>query len=329
MATLFGRKGRFQAAKELTHETNPYCSASPVTDGERVIAWFGSAGLWCWNMEGQEQWHLDLGKQEHIWGYGSSPILDGDLCILNFGPGDRSFIVAVDKRTGKEKWRTDVPPPDVWEGSGASQKWSGSWSTPVVVKIQEQAEVIIALPGAVRALQIETGRELWHCDGLNPLIYANPLVSADVIAAMGGFGGYSIGFKAPLAIDGNAIQRLWQVKKSTQRIGSGVVKDGLIYMPNESGVIQCLKAETGEPVWEERLHVPNGQSSTWSSFVLAGDRLYLLTKACDTVILKIGSKYEQIAVNPLNDSLINSSIAVSNGELFIRTHEHLWCIAEK
>jgi hypothetical protein len=108
-----------------------------------------------------------------------------------------------------------------------------------------------------------------------------------------------------------------------------VVKDKLIYMPNETGVIQCLNADTGTPVWEERLHAPNGRTSTWSSFVLAGDRLYLLTKACATVILKTGPKFEQIAINQLDDKMTNSSLAISDGELFIRTHEHLWCIAQK
>ena len=78
---------------EASHKTNPFCSASPVTDGERVIAWFGSAGLYCWDLAGNEIWHRDLGAQEHMWGYGTSPILHNDLCILQFGPGNREVLV--------------------------------------------------------------------------------------------------------------------------------------------------------------------------------------------------------------------------------------------
>jgi len=107
---------------ERSHQTNPPCSGSPVTDGERVIAWFGSAGVSCFDFDGKELWHVDLGPQDHEWGYGSSPVLHGDLCILNFGPGARSFLVALDKKSGKEAWRFDVPAPDTMEGPGAQQK---------------------------------------------------------------------------------------------------------------------------------------------------------------------------------------------------------------
>src|SRR5207244_12688258 len=88
-------------APETTHQTNPYCSSSPATDGERVVAWFGSAGLFCYDFTGKELWHRDLGPQMHIWGNGTSPVIHGDLCYLNFGPGERSFLIAVNKKTGQ------------------------------------------------------------------------------------------------------------------------------------------------------------------------------------------------------------------------------------
>src|SRR5205085_1364884 len=93
---LLWQEGPTSEALERTHGTNPYCSASPVTDGTRVIAWFGSAGAWCWDLQGKEQWHVDLGKQDHVWGYAASPVIFGDLCIINFGPGELSFLVALD-----------------------------------------------------------------------------------------------------------------------------------------------------------------------------------------------------------------------------------------
>ncbi len=317
------------AEKERTHNLNPPCSASPVTDGERVIAWFGSAGVWCWGLNGKELWHADLGKQDHEWGYGSSPILDGDLCIVNFGPGERSFLVALDKRTGKEVWRTDVPPPAVMEGPGAQQHYSGSWSTPIVIQTGDHAELIAALPGALCGFDPKSGRELWRCDGLNPVVYADPLVVDGIAVGMGGYGGIAIGAKLGGTGDITSSGRLWQEKRNAQRIGSGVVKDGLIYMVNEPGVIQCLEPKTGKVLWQERAQAPGGRASSWSSLVLSGDRLYLVTQASDTVVLKTGPKFEQLAVNSLGDGLSNSSLAVSDGELFIRTHKSLWCISEK
>src|ERR1043166_7423970 len=107
---LLWQAGTPSAPKARTHRTNPYCSSSPVTDGERVLAWFGSAGLFCFDLNGRELWHRELGKQSHIWGYGSSPIIYHDLCILNFGPGERSFLIALDKKTGETVWQVDAPP---------------------------------------------------------------------------------------------------------------------------------------------------------------------------------------------------------------------------
>ncbi|MHA3770044.1 outer membrane protein assembly factor BamB family protein [Verrucomicrobiota bacterium sgz303538] len=325
---LLWQEGPTWSEPERTHNTNPTCSSSPVTDGERVIAWFGSAGIWCWDLNGKELWHVDLGKQDHEWGYGSSPVLHGDLCILNFGPGPRSFLVALNKKTGQEIWRKDVPPATVPEGPGAPQGYSGAWSTPVIVNTGSRTELIASMPGAVRSFDPQTGKELWHSDGLNPLSYSDPLVADDVIVGMGGFGGFALGVKTGGSGDVTATHRLWQEKRSAQRLGSGVVKDGLIYMVNEPGIIQCIEPKTGKVRWQERPQVPGGRASTWSSLLLSGDRLYLETQASDTLILKAAPTFEQLAVNTLGDGLSNSSVVASNGELFIRTHKHLWCIGE-
>jgi outer membrane protein assembly factor BamB len=320
------QEGPKVAERERTHATNPPCAASPVTDGERVIAWFGTAGVWCWDAAGKELWHTDLGKQDHEWGYGSSPILHGDLCILNFGPGPRSFLVALDKRTGKEVWRTDVPPPVTLEGAGSKEGYVGSWSTPVIVGNGEQSELVAVLPGTIRGFDPQTGKERWSCGGLNTVCYANPFVAGNVVVAMGGYGGYSIGVKLGGMGDVTATHRLWQETKATQRIGSGVVSGEYLYMPNENGIVQCIEPATGKMVWQERMKVPSGRASTWSSMVLSGERLYLVTQASDVVVLKAAPKFEQLAVNSLGDGLTNSSLAVANGELFIRTHKSLWCI---
>ena len=98
---LLWERGVTPDDKEPTHATNPQCSGSPTTDGERVVAWFGSAGLYCWDLDGNELWHRDLGRQRHIWGNGSSPVLHGGVVYLNFGPGVPSFLLAVDKKTGR------------------------------------------------------------------------------------------------------------------------------------------------------------------------------------------------------------------------------------
>jgi outer membrane protein assembly factor BamB len=314
---------------ERSHDTNPPCSASPVTDGDRVIAWFGSAGVWCFDMEGKELWQRDLGPQDHEWGYGSSPVLDGDLCILNFGPGARSFLVALDKRSGKEVWRFDVPTPETFEGPGAGQKYVGSWSTPILVDVKGRTELVAVLPGALYGFDPANGKPLWHCNGLNTLIYADPLHAGDVLVAMGGFGGFSMGVKTGGMGDVTATHRLWLEKRSAQRIGSGVVKDGRIFMINEPGTVQCIDPATGRILWQERLKPESGNSSTWSSLLLSGDRIYAVTQRSDTIVFRAGAAFEQLAVNSLDDGLTNASLVPANGDFFLRTHKHLWCIRTK
>jgi len=314
---------------ERSHQTNPPCSASPVTDGERVIAWFGSAGVSCFDFDGKELWHVDLGPQDHEWGYGSSPVLHGDLCILNFGPGPRSFLVALDKKSGKEAWRFDVPAPDTLEGPGAQQKYLGSWSTPVILENGGRTELVAALPGALWSLDLSSGKPLWHCNGLNTLSYADPLRAGERVVAMGGFGGYAMGVRLGGMGDVTGTHRLWLEKRSAQRIGSGVVKDGRIFMINEPGTVQCIEPETGKIIWQERLKTEDGNSSSWSSLLLSGERIYAVTQRSDTVVFRAGPAFEQLAVNSINDGLTNASLAASNGDLFLRTHKHLWCIRGK
>ena len=336
--------------EDVTHQTNPYCSGSPATDGERVVAWFGSAGLWCWSLDGKEQWHVDLGAQHHIWGYAASPVLHGDLCILNFGPGDRSFIVAVNKKTGKEVWRFNVPPPEVMEGPGGQPGYAGSWNTGCISDAGPREAFVISLPGALYSLDLETGKELWHCNGLNPLAYCEPIVRytfkeiATVsgpteiyklfIAAFGGYGGFSIGVKPEGSGDITNKARLWQERKNPQRIGSHVTDGKYIdgkhaWLTSEPGIIQCIEIATGKELWKERMQTPAGRANTWSSLVRSGERIYAVTQNSDVVVFKASpEKYEQLAVNSLGDGLTNSSLAVSDGQLFLRTHKHLWCIGK-
>ena len=283
---------------------------------------------------------MDLGPQKHIWGYAASPVLHGDLCILNFGPGERSFIVAVDKRTGKEVWRFNIPLPAVNEGPGGEPGYAGSWNTGFVEKVGGMQQFIISLPGALYGLNPKTGKEVWHCNGLNPLAYSEPIVgngimqrSADIVytsmAAFGGYGGFSIGVKPGGSGDITATHRFWQEKKNPQRIGSHVASGAHAWLVGEPGIIQCIVLATGKELWKERMQTPAGRANTWSSLVRSGDRIYAVTQNSDVVVFKASTeKYEQLAVNSLGDGLTNSSLAVSEGQLFLRTHKHLWCIGK-
>jgi outer membrane protein assembly factor BamB len=321
---LLWQSGVTYSEKESTHATNPLCSSSPVTDGERVIAWFGSAGLFCYDLQGKEIWRRDLGKQAHIWGYGSSPVLHENLCLLNFGPGERSFLIAVDKRTGKTIWQVDEP-----EGNfgNDAKEWKGSWSTPLVIRSNAREELIAGLPGRVASFEPKSGKPYWTCLGLNPLVYTSPLWGEGVLVLMGGFNGSSLAVRP--GGNGNVTEthRLWQVPKTKQRIGSGVISGKHIYIVDEPGIASCYELHSGKMIWQERLEGPSREYTCWSSMALGDGKLYVINQGGDTFVLQPSPAFKPIATNPLGETT-NASLAISNGEIFARTHQALWCIGK-
>lgn len=324
------QSGTTYAEKEPTHGTNPYCSASPVTDGERVMASFGSAGLFCYDLEGKELWKRDFGKQVHIWGNAASPVIYRDLCILNVGPGERTFLVAVDKKTGKTVWQNDEPGGHYGEGKPGEDNrsiWVGSWSTPVVVNIAGRDQLLMSWPKRVAGLQPTDGKEIWTCSGLNPLVYTSPLYADSIVVAMGGFMGSALAVKSDGKGDVTDTHRLWHIAKTRQRIGSGVIHDSHIYILTDPGIAECLELKSGKIVWEERLKGAGAKADNWSSMVLVGDKLYVVNQSGDSFVLKASPKFELLATNSLGETTM-ASIAPAHGQLFIRTYKHLWCIEE-
>ena len=324
---LLWQQGVTRAGKEPSHETNPDCSASPVTDGQRVIASFASSGVFCYDLDGHELWRRDLGKQIHIWGNAASPILHQDLCILNFGPGERTFLIAMDKTTGRTVWQHDEPGGASGEKKPGQEKvdWIGSWSTPVAVHTAGRDELLMSYPGRACAFDPGTGRELWTCAGLNPLAYASPLYSDGIAVAMGGYGGSSLGVRTGGSGDVTATHRLWQVPKNKQRVGSGVIYQDHIYILDDPGLAECIELNTGNVVWSERLKGPGPTADNWSSVVLSEDKLFAINQSGDAFVWKASPKFEVISTNSIGEKTI-ASMAVSNGDIFLRSHQALWRI---
>lgn len=324
---LLWEKGVTQPKPELSHKTNPPCASSPATDGEIIIVWFGSAGLHAFDFSGARRWSLDLGEQRHIWGYGSSPVLQGDRCFLNFGPGPSQALVCVEKSTGKLLWRHAEPGGSSGEGDG--KKWLGSWSDPLLRLVNGRSELLMTWPGRICAHDPASGRELWTCDGLNALVYTSPLFDAPsgTVVGMGGYNGMAAAVKAGGTGTVTA-SRLWQATKTRQRIGSGVIHQGHIYILTDPGIAECRSLETGALVWEERLAGPGPTGQNWSSLLLSADGLcYAVNQGGDAFIFRAAPAFEPLATNSLGEKVI-ASIAASDGHLFIRGHQHLWCVGQ-
>jgi outer membrane protein assembly factor BamB len=316
-------------AVEPTHRSNPYCASTPVADGSRVVVWHGSAGLLCYDFKGVQLWETNLGAIRHDWGYASSPILCRDKVILNFGPGSRTFLTAISLKTGNLLWRRDEP-----GGLDATdQRMVGSWSTPIVIQVNGKDEILCSMPTRVIACDPESGSLLWSCGGLASdkadvkadLVYASPLVCGEIgVAFTGWVNGPTIGFKLGGAGDVTASNRLW-LEKQPQRIGSGVVVGKRLYIVNAGpGTAQCIDCQTGKALWTERLE--GGES--WGSVVMAAGRLYVTSrKGITTVFRPDPEKLEVLATNDLGEPS-NATPAISDGEVFLRTDQHLYCIAE-
>ena len=331
---LLWQQGVVYAERERTQPANPYCSASPVTDGERVIASFGSAGLVCYDLDGRELWRRDLGKLDHEWGNASSPVIFKDLCIYYHGPTEHASLVALDKKTGKTVWTFDEPAWDTADRTdgfkGKANGIIGTWSTPIVIRAGLHDELVMTFPMEARGFDPRTGRELWRCGGLSPLVYTSPIFGAGIVVGMGGYYGNTIAVKPGGSGDVTGTRRVWQQVKSKVGIGSGVIKDGYIYHAQSmaGGPVTCLELKTGKVVWEEKPQVMGKKAGSWSSMVLAGDRLYYPNQAGDVVVLRASPKFEQLSVNPLREPT-NSSIAISDGDIFLRTETTLWCISTR
>ena len=304
--------------KERNWAPTWYANASPAVDGERIIVSFGSAGMYCYDYAGKELWkRTDLGKWEHAFGNSASPVLYNDLCILWCGPNEkqgRNFLLAVDKKTGTTVWEKDEK--------------AGSWGTPTLAKLDGQDHLLYTAAFKFRSVDPKTGKELWTCDGLTVNVYTSPLISTDkrIAVAMSGF--YGAGLAVKVGGSGDITKdRLWHHPKNIQRVGSGAIVGDHVYIVEENGLPHCYELTTGKEVW--KVEKRPGEL-TWGSMVHADGKLWVLMRDGRTVIFNASPKYELIATNSLGDKeTTNSSLAISNGEIFIRTNKHLWCISEK
>ena len=231
-----------------------------------------------------------------MWGYASSPVLHGNLCFLNFGPGERSFIIALDKRSGRTVWKYDVPPvrnDTKYEELGGDPKWAklpgalplseiaGSWATPLLVHAARGDELVVALPVQLLALTPRTGEKLWNCRGPSLGAYSSAFFGDGIIGLTGnGFRNIAMAVRPGGKGDVTATRRLWFSDRADSKgcVGSGVIFQGHIYLVTVAGIVECHDLKTGQMIWEERLTGTGARNQCWASPVLAEGRLYIPTE---------------------------------------------------
>jgi outer membrane protein assembly factor BamB len=299
------------------HADGSYASYSPVTDGEHLYADFGSAGIYCYDLDGNRKWERDLGTLDIVmqFGEGGSPALHGETLLVNRDhEGDSSFI-ALNKLTGETFWKVDRD-----EGT--------SWSTPLVVQHNGKTQVIVSASNRIRSYDIATGEVIWECGGLTRNVIPSPVSGFGMVFATSGFRGntlkaITLGQTGDLT-DTDAVK--WGIHRGTPYVPSPLLYGQRIYVySGNKAILSCYQARTGaEAFVQTRVEDLSG---VYASPVGAAGRVYLVGRRGNTVVIEQSDDFRPLATNTLDDRF-DASPAVVDDQLFLRGNKYLYCLAE-
>jgi outer membrane protein assembly factor BamB len=302
------------------HRKGSYAAPTPATDGDHVYAWFGGEGdgLYCYDFNGKLIWKTAVGKLANIgMGPGSSPVLFENAVILQCDEdeGKNSFIVALDKKTGKEVWKRP-------------RKIQISWSTPLIVNTAQRPEMITSGNELVISYDPKTGKELWQAKGHGSNAIPSPLAGHGMVFVYAGFPvkktmAIKLGGAGDISDSSNIV---WQYEKGTAYVPSSILYGDYIYLMSDRGILTCLDAKSGKIVYEGgRIPVP---ASFTASPVAFDGKILLTSEDGDTYVVKAGPKHEVLATNSVGEP-VYASPAISDGMIFIRGEKNLYCIGSK
>ncbi len=297
------------------HEKHNLASPSPVTDGERVYAWYGTGQIAAVTTSGKRAWtrHIgrDYGAFEINWGHASSPVVHRDLVVLLCYHDKASYLLALDARTGATRWKADM-------AAGVT-----SYSTPVVVTAGDRTEIVVNSSVGVSGHDAATGARLWHIEEANRFPVPMPLVHDGIIYTSRGYRSSPFmairpGGKGDVA----ASHVIWKVPSGGPYISSLVHYEGLIYMMGDVGVLTVVDAATGARVFQERI------GGVYSASPVAADgKIYLSSEDGETIVVSAGRTPAVLSRNRL-DARQLASPAVAGGRLFIRSDDTLYAIGK-
>lgn len=306
----------------LRHPHNSYASPTPATDGQRLIAFFGSEGLYCFDLRGKMLWKKDLGSidqgafdlPDYQWGSASSPILWHGKVFLQVDMHKGSYLAAFDAATGKELWRTmrDSQP---------------SWSTPTIVEGPRRTELVANGVEHIRGYDAETGKELWRLHGTSMISVPTPFLANGLIYVFSGYSrnirrAYAIRPGASGDITGKSDSIAWMREEAPYLSTPVVVGTQLFTYSTRGGILASYDALTGRTLYQHRLGAGTPASA---SMVAADGVVYAPNEDGDVYVFKPGTSYEQLAVNSMGEPVL-ATPAISNGTLFIRGTRHLFAV---
>jgi outer membrane protein assembly factor BamB len=286
---------------------------TPVTDGKLIYAWFGNGQVFALDMNGRAVWTRHLGKEygsfKTTWGHGGSPTLYQDSLILLCDHSENSYLLALDKTTGKERWKT------------ARGKGRISHCTPLIIKGPNKDELIINSSERIDAIDPKDGTLLWHAGSQRQTPVPSPVFHNGVIYLSRGYRNSDfLALRPGGAGDVTKTNILWQAATGASYVPSVLYYEGMLYVTNEIGVVTCAEAETGKTVWRQRL------GGLFFASPVAGDgKIYMVSETGETYVLRAGRTAEILAKNDLGERFL-ASPAISDGCLFLRSDGSLFCI---
>jgi outer membrane protein assembly factor BamB len=289
-----------------------YAASTPVSDGQRLYVFFGKSGVFCFDLEGKELWQASVGDGINGWGSGCSPVLLGNLLLVNASIESGS-LVALDKLSGSEVWR--------------AKGVNSAWNTPLVAAGKDRSEVIVSTQGRLLAFDPADGKPLWNANGVHRYVCPSVVADGGIVYAIGG-GHTSLAVRMGGMGDVTDSHGIWRKEKGSN-VGSPVYYQGHLYWASDGGGMMCCQnAETGELVYEERLEPRPGR--IWSSPVLADGKLYIVSQDKGTYVVAARPEFELLAHNAIadDDSRTNASPAIHRGQLLLRTDKRLYCIGK-
>ena len=307
-----------QVPHEGHHDSHTYAAGSPTTDGERLYASFGSRGIFCYTLAGELLWQKDLGDMHtrFAWGEAVTPALSGDALIVNWDQEEGSFVVALDAKTGEERWRKERPDEKT------------SWNTPLVTEFEGRTLAILNGSGKARAYDVANGDVVWECGGQTTNAIPSALRFADHVICMSGYRGaasFSIPLNAKRDLSGTD-QIRWSHPEGTPYVPSPTLSGRrLVFTGANSDILTCLDAETGKAQIERR-RIP-GVGGFYASPLAANGHLYFVGREGTTAVLKDNETLDVVGTNTLEGQFDASPIAVGK-QLFLRSWNKLYCIAE-
>jgi len=283
---------------------------TPATDGERLYVLFGTGELAALDFDGRPVWIRSLAQEygpfRNRWGMGASPILADGMLIVQVDHWSQSYLLAVDPKTGANRWKTN-------------RTASVNWTSPLAVKVGGETQLVAIGTNHVRGYDARNGEELWSVAGTHFQCIPSPVVHRDLLLACSGENTMAIKLDGATGDLTNS-HVAWKNKKAGAFLPSPVLYEGLAYVPLDKGFVLCLDAVTGKQHWKERLG-----DQYYASPVAGAGMIYFPAKEGVVRVLKAGTAFELSAENDLGEGLV-ASPALSNGQIFLRGEKHLFCV---